>query len=113
MSDAPIPWPVGKRGHHKAMAVFGALSEAIRRESVQAVAHWWGVSPQTVTAWRKAMGLTGQVPEGTSQLYRAYNQEPATVAGREKARARAKDPESGGRWRVGPWLCWCWAAPTT
>jgi hypothetical protein len=62
-----IPWPIGKRGRHKAIAVFGALSEAIRRESGVAVAHHWGIDGQTVTVWRRALGV-GATTEGTSRL---------------------------------------------
>lgn len=55
LSDAPISWPVGKRGSAKALVVYGGLSQAIRTESNQAVAHAWGVTPQTITKWRKAL----------------------------------------------------------
>jgi hypothetical protein len=55
LSDAPIPWPVGKRGRAKALVVYKGLANAVRRESNLAVCHWWGVSPQTVSLWRKAL----------------------------------------------------------
>jgi transposase-like protein len=32
-------------------------ADAIRRESNQAVAYWFGVSDQTVSKWRKALGV--------------------------------------------------------
>src|SRR4051812_17687564 len=67
LTDAPIPWPVGKQGRHKALVLYGALAKAVRRESASAVAHWWGVSMLTVWAWRKALGV-GTVTEGTSRL---------------------------------------------
>src|SRR5688500_13104614 len=43
-SDAPIPWPIGQRRGKGArgLIVFGALAEAVRRESALAVMHWWG-----------------------------------------------------------------------
>jgi hypothetical protein len=47
LSDATVPWPVGKRGRAKALVVFEGLAEAVRRESELAVAHWWGVTNQT------------------------------------------------------------------
>jgi hypothetical protein len=58
VSDAPIPWPIGagKRGA-KSLVLFGALVLAVRRESNQAVARAWGVTGQTVTAWRRALGV--------------------------------------------------------
>ena len=92
LSDAPIPWPVGKRGRHKALVVYGGLAEAVRRESAQAVARWWGITPQTVWKWRKALGV-GAVTEGTRWLKQGYALEPGITAAREKARARARDPE--------------------
>jgi hypothetical protein len=50
LSDAPIPWPVGKRGRGKhSLVVYEDLAKAIRRESNQAVASGWGVDPQSVS----------------------------------------------------------------
>jgi hypothetical protein len=43
-TEAPTPWPVGKKGRARAPILCGGLVEAVRRESNQAVAHWWGVS---------------------------------------------------------------------
>src|SRR5690349_4120338 len=63
-TGAKIPWPMGKRGRAKTLVLFADLAKAIRRESNQAVAHWWGVTPQTVTIWRKALGV-GRANEGT------------------------------------------------
>ena len=41
MTDAPIPWPVGKKGRGRhSLIVFKDLAKAVRRESNQAVAHW-------------------------------------------------------------------------
>src|SRR5262245_7379723 len=58
-SDAPIPWPVGRRRGKGArgLVVFGALAEAVRRESAQAVAGHWGVSTLTVWQWRRELGV--------------------------------------------------------
>src|SRR5215813_14851874 len=51
LTDAPIPWPTGKKRQKgpgaRAIFVYGALAEAVRRESAQAVARWWGVTNQT------------------------------------------------------------------
>ena len=50
LTDAPIPWPTGKKRQKgpgaRAIVVYGALAEAVRRESAQAVAHWWGIARQ-------------------------------------------------------------------
>jgi hypothetical protein len=69
LTAGPVPWPIGKRGRVKAIAVFGALAEAIRREAAQVVAHFWGVGMFTVWKWRKALGV-GAVNEGPRHLKR-------------------------------------------
>jgi hypothetical protein len=53
-------------------------------ESAQAVAHWWGVAPQTVTVWSKALGV-GAPTEGTLRLERGRALEPGIATAREKA----------------------------
>src|SRR5215204_4098243 len=82
-SDARIPWPRGrvKRRHARGgarpaggaggLVVCGALAEAVRRESNQAVAHWFGVNPNTVSVWRKALAVR-RTNEGTGRLRRGY-----------------------------------------
>jgi hypothetical protein len=76
LSDAPIPWPVaGGRAGRWQIVVCGSLLKAIRLESEIAVAHHWGVSPQTVWLWRKALGI-GTTTEGTSRLRRDHFGEP-------------------------------------
>jgi hypothetical protein len=89
---APIPWPIGKRGRAKGLVVYAGLADAVRRESAQAVAHWWGVTPQTVGVWRKALGV-GALTEGTRRLKRDHALEPGIAAARVKAVAEAGDPE--------------------
>jgi hypothetical protein len=37
--------------------LFDDLADAVKQEVTQAVAHWWGVSGQTVTKWRKALNV--------------------------------------------------------
>jgi hypothetical protein len=91
LSDAPMPWPVGKRGSARSLVVYGQLARAVRRESAQAVAHWWVVTPQTVWVWRKALGV-GPVTEGTRRLKHDYALEPGITAARTKAHAKARDP---------------------
>jgi hypothetical protein len=45
LTDAPIPWPIGKAEDGRlALVVYGALAKAVRRESGVAVCHWWGTS---------------------------------------------------------------------
>jgi hypothetical protein len=69
MTDAPIPWPIGRRGGGRhSLIVYKGLAKAVRRESNQAVAFWWGVDPQTVSKWRKALSVR-QANEGTRRLF--------------------------------------------
>jgi hypothetical protein len=61
-SNGPIRWPVGRpvageRRGSAGLVVCGGLAAALRREQVQAVARWWGVSPATIAHWRAALGL--------------------------------------------------------
>jgi hypothetical protein len=91
LHEAPIPWPVGKKGRAKSLVVFKDLAKAVRRESEVAVAHHWGVDKQTVRKWRKALGV-GRVTEGTSKRLSDHAREPAVVAGLKKATAKAGDP---------------------
>src|SRR4051812_15591231 len=65
MSDGLIPWPQTQAVARRfAFILCGDLEQAIRSKSATAVCHWWGVTPQTVTAWRKALGV-GERTEGT------------------------------------------------
>jgi hypothetical protein len=66
--------------------------KAIRLESEIAVAHHWGISPQTVWLWRKALGL-GATTQGTSRLRGNYFAEPWAERTREKVWSKARDPE--------------------
>ena len=78
LSEAPIPWPIGQRlprGNARTLVLYGDLAEAVKRESAEAVAHWWGVKSNTVWLWRKALNV-GQMTEGT----RAPKSEPPSVA---------------------------------
>jgi hypothetical protein len=87
LSSAPIPWPIGKRpgkgARARSLAIYGALADAVRRESGQAVAHWWGVAAQTVSAWRKALDVP-ETNEGTHALRSAQGHEAPATAGRAR-----------------------------
>src|SRR5687767_5786843 len=93
-SDGKIPWTVGRRrdGGGRGLVLYGLLVEAVRRESLVAVCHWFGVSRQTASRWRKALGV-GFSTEGTFRLKSDYNQEPWAHAARKKAWAKARDPD--------------------
>lgn len=95
LTDAPIPWPIGKKrgkgSRGRSIIVSAGLAEAVRRESSQAVAHWWGVSKYTVGLWRRALGV-GPSNEGTRRLRHDYFEEPPALAGRRKSVETAGDP---------------------
>jgi hypothetical protein len=92
VTDAPIPWPLGKHGRStKSLVVYGDLARAIRLESVSAICHWFGVHDVTVWKWRKALG----VPErnyGTRKLWEALAATGSYWNGIRAGIARAGDP---------------------
>jgi hypothetical protein len=93
---APLPWPVCKKAGRStgrtSLVVFRDLLRALRRESNQAVAHWWGVAVVTVSKWRKALGVK-RGTEGSLRLMREYALEPEGYAARTKGvQAIATDP---------------------
>lgn len=90
LSDAPIPWPIAAKHGGKSPVLYGALIRAVQRESNQAVAHWWGVSGQTETAWKKALGVP-VTTEGTRKLRSAHFHEPWAREAQKKAWTKARD----------------------
>jgi hypothetical protein len=93
LSDAPIPWPLCTRGRgRRSLVVFKDLHKAILRESNQAICHWWGLTPQTVSKWRKALGVERNT-EGSRRLSTEYCQEPWAVAALKQAQAKSQDPQ--------------------
>lgn len=92
MTDAPIPWPIAKRGRGRhSLVVYKGLARAILREANQAVAYWWGIDPQTVTKWRKALGV-GIATSGTSRLHRETIKQSGEAM-RALSVLKARDPE--------------------
>src|SRR5262249_11919554 len=90
-----IPWPVCRAGKWLVPVVYRGLAKAVRRESAQAVAYWWGVHRQTVWAWRKALGV-GATTEGTARLRSDYTREPWALRGRRKGAAHRRGGKDGG-----------------
>jgi hypothetical protein len=95
LSDGRIPWPLGYRLDWKcgtpALVLYKGLAKAVQRESNQAVAHWWGVSGQTVTKWRKALGVQ-PTTKGTSRLRASHAKELGQIViAQEKSRDPARD----------------------
>jgi hypothetical protein len=94
--QAPIPWPVGRRlggrGSSRSLVLYAGLARAVRLEASLAVAYWWGVTAQTVTVWRKALGV-GPTTTGTSTLRGKIMLGEQGRRMRELLSAKARDPE--------------------
>lgn len=52
MSDAPISWPIGERDGKVSLVVFKGLSRALRLETAEDVAAWWGIDLPAVKLWQ-------------------------------------------------------------
>jgi hypothetical protein len=92
LSDAPIPWPIGLKYASRSPILYGALVRAVRRESNQAVARAWGVSGQTVTAWRKALNVP-VTTDGTSALRSGHFRQIWPTRMRANSLAKVRDPD--------------------
>src|ERR1700722_17200632 len=70
ITDAPIPWPYNvPRAAVRQLLVSGDLERAIRTESNQAVAYYFGVSRWQVDDWRRRLQVPRMNP-GTAQLWK-------------------------------------------
>jgi hypothetical protein len=88
VSNGPIPWPFCVH-RCRALIVYRDLERAVRQEPASAVAHWWGVSINTVGRWRHALGV-GRSNPGTVKLRRAGYDDP--VRNRKIAAAKRGKP---------------------
>src|SRR6478672_7018550 len=79
------------------LVVYGALAEAVRRESNQAVVHWFGVAPSTVSLCRRALDVRPSNP-GTHRLRTGYGAEPWFATVRAKGRAARWTAERRADW---------------
>lgn len=98
ISAAPIAWPVARRqgaGGMPSLIMCGSLVRAVEQESETAVAHHWGVSIQTVWAWRKSLGV-GPHTIGTRLLHRAWMPERFDDDARARTIAAAKRRSTKG-----------------
>jgi hypothetical protein len=93
ISDGRTPWPQTVVRNNRTFILTGDLVQAVRRESATAICHWWGVTPQTVTVWRKALGV-GRATEGSSRLWQLNVAEVMTPEVRRRAAAGAASPEA-------------------
>lgn len=101
LTSARIPWPIAKRpgSRGRTLAVYGDLAEAVRRESVAAVAYWWGITAQTVTKWRKEMGVWAMT-EGTVLLkVTSATISTALAAARERGKGKHHAPDTYENYR--------------
>jgi hypothetical protein len=57
ITAAPVPWPIGKTYRARSLVLYRDLARAVRQEANQDVARLFGVTGQTVTKWRKALGV--------------------------------------------------------
>jgi hypothetical protein len=93
LTDAPIPWPIGKaKDGRLALVVYGGLAKAVRRESGVAVCHWWGTSWYNVNKWRRALDVPSNT-EGTHRLRSAMTKTPQFRRIQKKAWALLGTPE--------------------
>jgi hypothetical protein len=76
LTSGPLAWPKGRAEprHKPGIIVFGALADAVRRESNQALCRLLAVERETVTRWRTALGVP-RVTEGTHEIHLAYTRE--------------------------------------
>ncbi|MCE9607043.1 MAG: hypothetical protein K8U03_19330 [Planctomycetia bacterium] len=93
ISNGRIPWPLGRiRGNsNRALIVYGALARAVRREANQAICFWWGVTAQTVSKWRKALGVFEQT-KGDRAVRAEHGRRNWTKVG-PKLLAKSQHPE--------------------
>jgi hypothetical protein len=70
ISNGRIVWPLGRKpgGSATTFVIYRDLAKAVRREAGSAVACWWGVRPDTVSRWRKALGVK-RSNEGSHALW--------------------------------------------
>ena len=91
LTDAPVPWPIGKTLRAKSLVLYRDLAQAVRRESNLEVCRLFGVTPQTVSKWRKVLGVE-QINPGTLRLRVAHGRSLAGRVGLEAMWAKARDP---------------------
>jgi hypothetical protein len=92
---APLAWPVREfsASNQHALILCADLIRAVKTESAQAVAHYWGVSRWTVSRWRRVLGA-GRMTRGTRAVWAALADQrlspAARVAGGKAAAAKLR-----------------------
>jgi hypothetical protein len=91
LSDAPIPWPIGAIKWARSLVLYGALARAVRDESNLTVQRLFGVTGQTVTKWRKALGVPPN-NEGTRRRRVRHGKSKAGRKALAAMHAKLQDP---------------------
>ncbi len=102
-SDAPIPWPMARLpgGRKPGLVVFDGLLIALRTESNVAICHWWSVTGQTVTKWRRLLGIDQKTPGALrlrQQRLTPVRMQPALI---ESDGVEMTRPLQAPHWRLG------------
>lgn len=92
-----IHWPTAKRiagrkNATPAIVLYDCLIEAVKHESNRAICHCWGVTGQTVSQWRKVLGI-GRSNPGTSRLHAAHYRDHVGEAMRKALLPALRSPE--------------------
>ena len=92
-----IPWPTAKRitgrkNATPAIVLYDCLVNAVQQESNRAICYWWGVTGQTVSQWRKALGI-GRSNLGTSRLHAEHYRDHVGEAMRKALLPALRSPE--------------------
>ena len=96
ITSGRIPWPIGQTKRAKTLVMFRSLVKALRNESAAAICHWWGITGQTVSAWRNALGIASRTV-GSRKLRSAYGTHGEFQHVLEAAQATLKDPARGAK----------------
>jgi hypothetical protein len=89
LSNAPIPWPIGKTLRARSLVLYRGLAHAVRREANQDVARLFGVTGQTVTKWRRALDVP---PNNRGTLRRRVEAGKRNRRALVAMHAKARDP---------------------
>src|SRR6267142_256090 len=71
LTDARIPWPVGRSSRADSPVLYGDLARAVRREAICAVRHWLGIGGAAIHQWRRAFNVPATVAKQTGRTLRA------------------------------------------
>lgn len=93
LSAGRIQWPIAVRPGigGRSLVLNWDLAEAVRRETNRAVCYWWGVTPQTVSKWRKALGVKNT--EATTRWRTMFGKSAKMRKAITAMAAKARDPK--------------------